>query len=229
MYNEIIWFNILDSFIFSVSYNLDKVPEANFWRDYAKMAEVLDTSGYSSSHIFFRANEDRREHLLALQAANKKKLGCYKDEIDEKYVVSEITALRPKMYSIKLFCPETQQYEKKQTAKGIPKHVVNNSFQPQTYKDCLRTNEGNVVTSSQLRNERHQIYLKKMTKLGLSSFQDKCFALNMVETVPYGHYKIPEYLKMMQSHDLNAQIQAIDADHVPDLLNHYVYLCWNLC
>ena len=82
------------------------MPEANFWRDYAKMAEVLDTSGYSPSHIYFCANEEKRDYLLALQTANKKKLGCYKDEIDEKFVVSEITALRPKMYSIKLFCPE---------------------------------------------------------------------------------------------------------------------------
>ena len=210
------FFLLSDSFIFSVTYNLEQLPEANFWRDYAKMAPMLDTSTYSTSHPFFQANQDQLEHLLALRKANKKKLGKYKDEIAEDQIISEVTALKPKMYSLQLYCPQSKTFDKKQTAKGIPKHIIKNDFDPQTYKDCLRTNVGNMVSSHQFRNSCHQLYLMKLKKHGLGPYQDKSFALNTVETIPYGHYKIPEYLELLCNYNLN--------DGPPPVmsLNHYI-------
>ena len=209
-------FSFSDSFIFSVTYDLDQVPEANFWEDYAKMAPMLDTSTYSLSHPLFQQNQNQLQHLLALQKTKKKKLGMYKDEIPESQIISEVTALKPKMYALQLFSLETQGFDKKQTAKGIPKHIIKNQFDPKTYKDCLRTNIGNMVSSHQFRNSYHQLYLMKLKKHGLGPYQDKSFALNTVETIPYGHYKIPEYLELLCNYNLN--------DGPPPVmsLNHYI-------
>ena len=54
-----------DSFLFSVSYDLEKNPEANFWQDYANMAPKLDTSSYDpDTHPFFLNNNQMLDELL---------------------------------------------------------------------------------------------------------------------------------------------------------------------
>ena len=48
-----------------------------------------------------------------------------------------------------------------------------------------------MVSSYQLRSERHQLYLKQLNKVGLSSYVDKTYSVNAIECVPFGYYRIP--------------------------------------
>ena len=50
-----------------------------------------------------------------------------------------------------------------------------------------------MVSSYQLRSERHQLYLKQLNKVGLSSYVDKTYSVNAIECVPFGDYRIPQF------------------------------------
>ena len=124
-------------------------------------------------------------------------------------------ALKPKMYSVQTIDINTGEWDKKITCKGISKYIVKQSFQPSMYRECLLTGVGNTVTCHQLRNHHHQIYMMKLTKLALSSFNDKTFLVNNFESIPYSHYMIPTY-KEMQNDELNALIDVINDDEGND-------------
>ena len=81
-----------DSFVFSTSFDMKLKPDANFWKEYAKLAEHLDTSTYTpETHPFFTNNEDKREYLEKMREINRGKLGKFKDEIPENQVISEVS------------------------------------------------------------------------------------------------------------------------------------------
>ena len=182
------------------------------------MANFLDVSTYNVDHPYFMENSHDRDYLLNMREYNKKRLGMFKDEIPETERIMEVIALKPKMYSLRTLNIETGDVSKKQTAKGVPRGIVHSDFSPSTYKTCLETGFGNVVTFNALRNDRHQIYFKRLSKIGLSAFQDKSYQINSIETVPYGHYYIEKYKEFFNQDDnmLNALIDAIRYDENND-------------
>ena len=120
--------------------------------------------------------------------------------------------LRPKCYSLRIINLDTLEESKKQTAKGVSKHIIKNTFEKDMYKDCLQTGMPRMVSSYHLRSKRHQMYLQQLRKVGLSSFVDKNYALNAVESLPFNDYRIALYESLQPIDLLIEQINDDDDD-----------------
>ena len=91
-FNQLYYFFITDSFIFQVSYDLEQTPQCNFWRDYAKMAPQLDFHSYDPlSHPLFLNNPEKIDYLLYYQRQNSKMPGKFKDELDSRECIAEVS------------------------------------------------------------------------------------------------------------------------------------------
>ncbi|GBN08567.1 hypothetical protein AVEN_264848-1 [Araneus ventricosus] len=86
--------------------------------------DIYDTSDYSRDHCLF-------------SESNKKKIGCFKDELHSKPIF-EFIGLRPKMYSIK-----SERGEKK-TAKGVARSVVERNIRHEDYRRCRELEKFNI-------------------------------------------------------------------------------------
>ena len=159
----------------------------------------------------FDTSEYPVDHKLYSEK-NKKVIGKFKDESFGQ-TPSEFVGLRAKMYSF---------LEGKRTAKGIKKSVVYDRLTHEMYKNCLiskvSTNESFNIISS----KNHNVFSICKNKLGLSAFDDKRFILNDgINTLPYGHYKIPDYIKLYGEKNENnvddtGDDSEIDNDDVDD-------------
>ena len=79
----------------------------------------MDFSGYDKNHLWY-------------DNTNKKVLGKFKDEMDEK-IVTNFIALRPKTHCLKVF--NEKKAEKK--AKGVPKLKVKRDLDIKDYEATL--------------------------------------------------------------------------------------------
>ena len=75
-------------------------------------------------------------------------------------------------------------------SKGIVKHKVKKELQYKTYEDTLINNSCDTVEFNSIRSKNHQLYSIKQVKQALSSFDNKRYYLNNVESLPYGHCDI---------------------------------------
>ena len=109
-----------------------------------------------------------------------------KSETQEKFI-SEVCGLRPKMYAFK--CDNIDE----KRAKGISKVVVEKELRMQHYKNVLFNTTRLVSQMHTFRSHNHEIYLEKINKVGLSSFDDKIYILeDGIHSYAYGHYKIKD-------------------------------------
>ena len=145
----------------------------DIYDDFNEISNHMDFSGYDKSHKCY-------------DPKNKKVLGKFKDECDGKIITSFI-GLKPKSYAFKIH--NEQKEEKK--SKGIVKHKVKKEFNYKRYEDTLN-NEcmDNSVTFNSIRSKNHQIYSIKQTKQALSSYDNKRYYINNIESLPYGFYSI---------------------------------------
>ena len=130
----------------------------------------MDFSDYSEDHICYNTS-------------NKKVLGKFKDEENGK-TISEVIALKPKMYAIKT---EGQTHKK---AKGIPKSNVERDLTIDTYRETLTTSTRGSVKFNSIRSSNHVINTVFQEKTGLSNYDDKAFWRSNTESLPFGHYAI---------------------------------------
>ncbi|GBM47569.1 hypothetical protein AVEN_90276-1 [Araneus ventricosus] len=86
-----------------------EVETEDIYEDMSRHMDIYDTSDYPRDHFLF-------------SESNKKKIGCFKDELHSKPIY-EFIGLRPKMYSIK-----SERGEKK-TAKGVARSVVERNLE----------------------------------------------------------------------------------------------------
>jgi hypothetical protein len=147
----------------------------DLYKDNSENRELFDLSGYSGDG--YRTQDN----------TNIKVIGKFKDETDG-VPISEVVALRPKMYSIKL-----ANGKEKKTGKGIKKCILKKDVSHQDFKDCLfGDRQRQTVQFNNLRAFDHEIYTYKYVKTGLSASENKRYLLaNGIKSLAYGHKNIP--------------------------------------
>ena len=111
-----------------------------------------------------------------------------KDELAGKIALSFV-GLRSKLYG---FMSLDGDVEKK--AKGVPKSVVKQSMNFDHYRNCLMTGEKVMAQFYSLRSRDHTIHTERVTKVALSSNDDKRYLLTDGShgTLAHGHMDIPK-------------------------------------
>ena len=112
---------------------------------------------------------------------NKKVIGLMKDELRGK-IMTEFAALRPKTYS---YLMDDGNSDKK--AKGTKKCVIKQKHKLNDYRDCLLNNEIILKSQKRFKSERHNVYTEDVSKIALSSNDDK--RLQTYARITSYHYK----------------------------------------
>ena len=115
----------------------------------------------------------------------KKVLGKFKDECDGK-IITHFIGLKPKSHAFKIH--KEKKEEKK--SKGIVKHKVKNELNYKSYEKTLHENDCDKVEFNSIRSKNHQIYTIRQVKQALSSYDNKRYYLDSVNSVPFGHVSI---------------------------------------
>ena len=104
-------------------------------------------------------------------------------------ILTEVVGLRAMMYGIESL---NGKVEKK--AKGVPKSMVKRSVHFEHYKKCLFEHEKVMTQFYTLRSREHEIHTERVTKIVLSSDDNKRYLLRdgSHETLAWGHVSIPE-------------------------------------
>ena len=102
------------------------------------------------------------------------------------YHMKEFIALKPKAYSYTT-TESNQVYNN--TLKGVPKHI-SNSLNLETYKECLYSNMRISKDIFNLRFYNKDMSLTKNSKIILSSFEDKRYYMDSLNSYGYEHHKM---------------------------------------
>ena len=132
------------------------------------MNNHMDFSGYDKAHKCY-------------DPTNKKVLGKFKDECDGK-IITHFIGLKPKSYSFKIHKEEKE--EKK--SKGIVKHKVKKELKYKNYEDTLSDNKCDTVQFNSIRSKNHSIYTITQVKQSLSSYDNKRYYIDSINSVPFG-------------------------------------------
>lgn len=133
-------------------------------------SKILDTSNYPSDHVLYS------EH-------NKSKLGCLKNESVQP--IESFIGLKSKMYSYHVRTSENNNIEKIK-AKGIKikndKNITFDLFKKVLFGNTyLRHRQHSIIS------KRHSLFTISNSKIGLSSFYDKKFLIDPIQSNAYGH------------------------------------------
>ena len=142
--------------------------------DFNEIKEQMDFSGYDKSHKCY-------------DPTNKKVLGKFKDECDGK-IITHFIGLKPKSYAFKVF----NEVKEEKKSKGIVKHKVKKELTYNQYEDTLIENRSDTVSFNTIRSKNHNIYTINQVKQCLSSFDNKRYYLDSVNSLPYGHFLISD-------------------------------------
>lgn len=168
-----------DSFMISVK-------DMNAYEFIKNNLDKFDTSDYPEDNIF------------GIPRVNKKKLGFFKDECNGR-IMLRLVILRSKMYAILIMGEDPIK-----KAKGVKSGVVKQVFTYPDYEQCLFNNVTKVVTQKTIRSRLHVVHTEKQKKVGLSHFDDKRYIIpNTVDTLPWGHFEIPEEAENGQNDFVN--------------------------
>ena len=138
--------------------------------DFNEIKEQMDFSGYDKNHKCY-------------DPTNKKVLGKFKDECDGK-IITHFIGLKPKSYAFKVF----NEVKEEKKSKRIVKHKVKKELTYNQYEDTLIENRSDTVSFNTIRSKNHNIYTINQVKQCLSSFDNKRYYLDSVNSLPYGHY-----------------------------------------
>ena len=171
-----------DSFLY-------QVKTEDIYKDMIEMKEDMDMSEYPKGACIKTS-----EGLLPLyDGINKKVIGKMSDEKPGD-IISEVVALKPKMYSIKTqsyWYPSIDPYPTTKRAKGIPK-VAQKRMTFDDYLHILKTSSTSTTKFRSIRSIKHVNKTLEFKKRALSAFDDKKFILDDgICTLSYGHFKIP--------------------------------------
>ena len=146
------------------------IQTKDVYKDMEKMKEQFDFSDYPKDHFLY-------------DDTNKKVIGKFKCETSG-VPITEFVGLKSKLYSF-----TTEKGESKK-AKGVSKSVVKNVIKFSDYKQCIEDDSHTLsVKINSIRSYKHKIYSILQNKVALSSFDDKKYYLNSVDSLSYGHYK----------------------------------------
>lgn len=135
-----------------------------------KHSELFDFSSYPKDSFLYTNKKKKVPGLWANETAG--------------FYISEVVALRSKMYCLKLHNNSVVA-----KAKGVKKHLIN-KYTFKHYLNCLLQSKRTFEQFKQFRSRNHKIYMLDCTKASLSSFNDKLFLLDAVNALPYGYHTL---------------------------------------
>ena len=145
-----------------------EVETEDIYKDMYEDSHLYDFSEYPKDHPNYSLN-------------NKKVYGIFKDELNGK-IITEFTAVKPKMYSYEYIDSYTILNKNKQ--KGVCVDLKHNEYKRALYKEELIYKK-----FYNLQLSKQKIYLDKINKIALNPFDSKRHWIDNINSVPYG-YKI---------------------------------------
>ena len=131
-----------------------EIKSENVYEEFFKWKDLFDFSNYSKDSKFF-------------DETNKKVIGKMKDESEGK-IIDEFVGLKSKMYSMKNI-----DGKESNTAKGVNIATEFNEF-----KDTLFNKKVLRQKMRRIQVKKHKLRTYEVSKISLSCFDDKRFALN---------------------------------------------------
>jgi hypothetical protein len=121
----------------------------------------------------------------------KNKLGKFKDEA-EGQKITHFVGIRAKAYCMKILNRNTQTCSEKSALKGVKKSyrkgLTFNSF-----LKCIFQKSEEMIAQCTLVSKKHEIFLTRVKKLAMSSFDDKRYLLPCgVHSLAYNHHEIAD-------------------------------------
>lgn len=141
----------------------------NIYEDMMQDQDLFDLCDYPKDHPLYCDK-------------NKKVLGKMKDECGA-VSIRDFVGLRSKMYSFR--CGEKEE----KRAEGIAKATVKKDLRFEDYKNTLSEESQKRSAMTIIRSHSHHLVSEKLNKCSLSSFDDKTYLLNSVQSLAYGHYR----------------------------------------
>ena len=130
---------------------------------------------------FDTSNYDEKDERPLPIGKNKKVIGLFKDELDEK-IMTEFCALRGKAYAY--LKEDGTEYKK---AKVTKKCIIKRQLMFENYKDSLFNDKIILKSQQRFRSDHHRVYTEEINKIVLSSNDDKRLQrFNKATTYPYG-------------------------------------------
>ncbi len=164
--------------------------------------EIGDKDIYDSlkkiDHFFDFSNYNK-DHLLH-STQFKKVPGYFKDESPQNFI-TDFVGLKSKMYTF-----QTENKAITKHAKGVKNYVVQSMITFDNFFSCLFNNEIFSNEFKSIRSVAHSVFTSHQSKNSLSSFDDKRWLVDSVNSFAYGHYKIKE-------------IELLDHNEIYSLLN----------
>lgn len=149
---------------------------------HTKTEDIYDDFNEMKEHMDF-SDYDKNDKCYDI--TNKKVLGKFKDECNGK-IITHFIGLKPKSYVFKIY--NAKKEEKK--SKGIVKHKVRKELNYSNYEDTLENDKKNTVKFNSIRSKNHQIYTITQVKQSLSSYDNKGYYIDNINSLPYSHYRI---------------------------------------
>ena len=113
---------------------------------------------------------------------NKKVIGLMKDELGGR-IITEFAALRPKTYS-----NLTDDCKEDKKAKGTKKCMIKIMIKFNDFKNCLLNGEAVLKSQQRFKSKGHDVYTENISKIALSSNDDKrLIAPDKITSYPYGY------------------------------------------
>lgn len=158
------------------SFYLQVFNKPDFYHDLLRYERFFDRSAYPEHH-FLHSDSRKRE------------LGLMKD-VHANGVITEIVALRSKMYAVSVESSNQQKKTVELKAKGVKKSLLSKELRFESYSKCLRDSATTIHHYHQIRSYKHHLVTKQSTKVGLSSYDDKRYLLPCgIHSYAYGHYR----------------------------------------
>ena len=105
-----------------------------------------------------------------------------KDELGGR-IITEFVALRPKTYSYL-----TDDFKEDKKAKGTKKCVIKRMIKFDDYKKYLLNGEVVLKSQQRFKSKGHDVYTENISKISLSSNDDKrLIAPDKITSYPYGY------------------------------------------
>jgi hypothetical protein len=153
-----------------------EVETANIFEDMREHCNIFDLSDFPNHHPLFSTK-------------NKKVPGKVKDEKCGK-IIKSFASPKAKMLSLEVVNAD-ESIENHKRAKGIKKYVINKSLSHEHYKNVVLSKLLTYAKMNTFRSKSHHLGSYEIRKIGLHSFDDKRYLFDTVNSLSYGHYKIP--------------------------------------
>ena len=166
------------------------IKTEDFYEDIANDVDArFDTSGYNKT--------DFRPLPIGL---SKKVIGLMKDELGGK-IMTELVALRPKLYSYK----KLDGSEDKE-CKGIKKCVVKKTLTFEDYKTCLFSDSTEYRSQLMFRAAKHEVHTIEVNKVAVNRDDDKLISRkDGISTFARGHKDL-SWSPYLESYHLSRMI-----------------------